>query len=169
MDPTGNIVNPQIVPQPAPLLIPGGRLNRWVASILDSFFLGLAEIPLVIVSEIIIQGKVSFDEPSLIALTKNPWVIILALLITGLYKIGFLVKNEATPGKNWRKLKVVQNRDGKRIDLFHASVREISQIIYNIPLLGTLLYLISVILVLFSKSRRALHDLIAGTIVVVQS
>ena len=125
----------------------------------------VAILPLIFISQLISLGKISLENTDIEAVSGNPLVIILVLLITGLYKIGYLVKDEATPGKKWRKIKVVQ-RDGKRIDLLHSSIREISQIIYLIPLLGSLLYLISVILVLFSKSRKAIHDYVGGTIVI---
>ena len=74
-------------------LTPGGRLNRWIASILDNFVLGLAILPLIIISQIVIQGKISFEEDVIDQILEVPVVVILGLLIVGLYKIGFLVKN----------------------------------------------------------------------------
>lgn len=167
-----NPASPDVLPGSFPVstssFVTGGRLNRWVASILDSFFLGLIGLPIILVSEFLILGKISFDDSSTNVLSKNPWVLAASLLTVALYRIGLLYKNEATPGKAWRKLKIVQNREFKRINLLNAAAREISQIMYLIPLLGMLLYLVSVILVLFSKNRRALHDLIGGTIVIKQ-
>lgn len=153
---------------PAPTFVPGRRVNRWIASLVDSFLLGLAATPLIILSEIATGGKISFDSASLDDLQKNVWVNIAVLLLVGWYKIWLLFKNEATPGKNWRKLKVLRNKDLRRITFLNAAAREISQVMYAVPILGALLYFISVILVLFTKKRRALHDFVGGTIVIQQ-
>jgi uncharacterized RDD family membrane protein YckC len=152
--------------QPTPVLIPGSRINRWIAVILDNFFLGLVMLLLILISQIVSWGKISLDDSSIDKLMENPFVVVIVILIWGLYKIGLLVKNEATPGKIWRKLKIVQNKDGKRINLIRSIVRETCQVVYFIPLLGTLIYLGSVLMVLFSRNRRSIHDFIAGTIVV---
>lgn len=150
------------------VLIPGKRLNRWIAIILDSFFLGLIELPFLFVSELIILGTFSFDDKAVEKTLSNPIVLTFVLLLLGLYNIGFLYYKGATPGKNWRKIKVVQSNSGNKITLFQTIAREVSKMVYYIPVLGTLLYLISAGLVLFSKRRRALHDFISGTIVINQ-
>jgi uncharacterized RDD family membrane protein YckC len=63
--------NPNTMVSQTPALIPGGRWNRLIASLLDSFFLGLATLPLFLVSGIIIQGKISLDEFSINELEKK--------------------------------------------------------------------------------------------------
>lgn len=153
---------------PVPAFVPGRRIDRWIASLVDGFLLGLAATPLVFLSEIAIGNKISFDSTSLDELQKNVWVNIAILLLVVWYRIWLLFKNEATPGKSWRKLKVLRNKDLKRITFQNAAAREISQVMYGIPILGALLYFISVVLVLFTKKRRALHDFIGGTIIVQQ-
>lgn len=168
---TSQTVTPQTQGEfvsPVPVFVPGRRINRWIASLVDGFLLGLAAMPLIFLSEIATGNKISFDSALLDDLQKNVWVNIAILLLVGWYRIWLLFKNEATPGKNWRKLKVLRNKDLKRITFLNVVAREISQVMYGIPILGGLLYFISVILVLFTKKRRALHDFIGGTIVVQQ-
>jgi uncharacterized RDD family membrane protein YckC len=131
MDSVESSLNEQAVSQATSTLIPGGRFRRWVAIILDNFFLGLFQVLLVLVSQLIILRKISLQEVDLDIVLDHPVVILTAILIVGLYKIGFLVKDEATPGKRWRKIKVVRT-NGERIRLLRASVREISKIIYYI-------------------------------------
>ena len=110
-------------------------------------------------------GQISIEETAIEEILNNPILNMLSLLIFIYYKVFLLYKNEATPGKNWSKLKVVQY-SGERITGVKAAIREIFQILYFIPLIGWLFYLISVVLVLFTKERRSLHDRVSGTWVV---
>lgn len=158
-------VQTAVVPQ-ATSLVPGGRWNRFVAGVIDNFLLGLAETPVLIIAELLYLHRLSLDTVSMTKSLEQPIALIMGLAIWAAYKIGLLYQNEATPGKIWRKLKVVRSNDYQRIGLKNAIVRELTTLIYNIPLLGSLLYLISALMFLFSKSRRVIHDYTGGTIVV---
>lgn len=65
---------------------------------------------------------------------------------------------QATPGKKWAKIKVVNNK-GQRISIFQAVIRNISKILSLLLLFG------GFIAILFNNKRKALHDYIGGTLV----
>lgn len=48
-----------------------------------------------------------------------------------------------------------------------VAIREVLKLIlFRIPVLGALVYLISGLLIVFSKEKRGIHDLMAGTQVI---
>lgn len=65
---------------------------------------------------------------------------------------------QATPGKKWTKIKVVNDR-GQRINIFQAVIRNTSKILSLVLLFG------GFIAILFSSKRKGLHDYIGGTLV----
>lgn len=66
----------------------------------------------------------------------------------------------ATPGKKYVKIKIVDAKTLKDIDNKQAITRSLGYIA------STLIFLIGFFMVAFREDKRALHDLIAGTVVI---
>lgn len=66
---------------------------------------------------------------------------------------------QATVGKGLLGMKVI-NRDGERLSILNAAGRNIARI------LSGLIFAIGYLMVLFTKKRQALHDILAKTYVV---
>jgi len=93
----------------------------------------------------------------------DPTVLAVGMVVTASYYVFFLSTMSATPGKLVLGL-YVSDRTGNRIRPDTAILR------YLIYLVGQLLMLgmfISAVLVLTDPRRRAIHDRVAGTLVVV--
>ncbi len=65
---------------------------------------------------------------------------------------------QATPGKKWAKIKVVNNK-GQRINIFQAVIRNACKILSLVLLFG------GFVAIIFSSKRQGLHDYIGGTLV----
>ncbi len=98
--------------------------------------------------------------------------VVIVLVAGALYNIGFLSAMSATPGKlAWRIW--VSDGEGGRIRPDQAILRHlivaaaaVSVIDINIIYFFYFLLLVSIVMVLVDPKRRALHDRIAGTLVV---
>ena len=86
--------------------------------------------------------------------------LVLRLLVSALYFVGFWVLNEgATPGKMALGLKV-QRTDGGAMEAGPALLRWIGYYV------SAIILLIGFIMVAFTPRKQGLHDYIAGTVVV---
>ncbi len=97
--------------------------------------------------------------------------VVLVLVAGALYNIGFLSTMSATPGKMAWKIWVSDGQGG-RIRPDQAILRHLivaaaalSVIDINIIYFFYFLLMVSVLMVLIDPKRRALHDRIAGTLV----
>jgi uncharacterized RDD family membrane protein YckC len=87
----------------------------------------------------------------------------IALVVLSVYEIGFLVATSATPGKMAMRMHVADPAGG-RLEPDKLILR------YLIFFIGTILVVgipVNVVLILTDPQRRALHDRIAGTRVLV--
>lgn len=66
----------------------------------------------------------------------------------------------ATPGKKFMHIKIVDAKTFKDIDNRQALTRSLGYIISTLPMLAGFLF------VIFRKDKRALHDLLADTVVI---
>lgn len=83
----------------------------------------------------------------------------LIFVIWWLYEALFLASSwQATPGKRILNL-YVTDKEGYRLSFAAATIRYLGK------LLGTLIFFVGYLLALFSRRRQALHDMIAGTLV----
>lgn len=82
------------------------------------------------------------------------------LLILGILILGFWVKTQSTPGKMLFSMKILTHSELKKPNIFHYVLRLCSYPISILPLGLGIFY------ILINKERRALHDIIAGTVVV---
>lgn len=97
--------------------------------------------------------------------------VVVVIVAGAIYNIGFLSTVSFTPGKLAMRIWVSDGQGGRiRPDqaiLRHLIVAAaaISVIDANIVYIFYLLFVLSIVMVLFDPKRRALHDRIAGTLV----
>jgi len=144
-------------------LIYAGFGPRLVAVIIDSLLLTALMIPFIIAIGIF-MFRMQNGEPSPLA-----WIVIgvsyvFISLIGLLYQLIFIGKKGATPGKKFMKLRVTFPDGTYPIGIGKAFLRMIGYMIS-----GMICY-IGFLMVIFDKEQhRALHDKIAGTVVIRES
>jgi len=126
-------------------------VDRVKAFITDMFMI-YAPI-LYVTAYLIMDGKDDFQSSELAPL--------LGVTIYGFIYAILLSKFGQTPGKKAYELKVVDDRTGENIGFFKSAFRFIAFLFTATTLLGLLLPF-------YRKDKKALHDLICGTIVVIQ-
>jgi uncharacterized RDD family membrane protein YckC len=136
----------------APILRYGGFWVRAVATLIDSFILGIA---LALVGAV--TGLDFFtDDPEQIS-----WLAIaVQVAVDWLYEAGLTASPwGATLGKRALGLRVVTEQ-GERISFARATGRCFAKF------LSALLLLIGFLMVAFTARKRGLHDMLAGTVVI---
>lgn len=146
---------------------------RLVAHVIDGLIMGIAVlglfIPLVAVTGAAAHLRVLEDfprrgspDPAIIMAILSLFFTFIgaALLITWLYHAYFESSSwQATPGKRTMNL-YVTDLSGQPITFLNATGRHFAKVITNlIPLL------LGYIMAAFTERRQALHDMIAGTLV----
>lgn len=86
---------------------------------------------------------------------------VLSFIVIGICICGFWMKYAATPGKLIMKCKIVDANSLQPISFNQAVVR------YVCYLFSALVLCLGFIMIQFSKKSRGLHDILAGTIVIV--
>lgn len=123
---------------------------RFAASFVDGVIVFLMSIPLIILAFFSMGGEV-----------ENSFSVnILSLMISWGYHILMTDKYQATLGKRFVGIKVVKEDLG-RASLGNLILRETAG-----KLLSQLIFFIGYIVVAFTSRKRALHDIIGGTVVV---
>jgi uncharacterized RDD family membrane protein YckC len=126
---------------------------RFFASIIDTLILMLITYPLLY----LIYGSYYWDSDE-VFLGFADFVLSCALPIAG--TIAFWMYKSATPGKMSLKLAVVDAKTGGKPTLQQSIIRYIGYIISALPLL------LGYIWVIFDPKKQALHDKLAGTVVI---
>ncbi|QOY51901.1 RDD family protein [Candidatus Sulfurimonas baltica] len=126
-------------------------LHRIKAFITDMFMI-YAPI-LYLIAYIIMDGKDDFQSSQL-----APFI---GVLIYGLIYATLLSRFGQTPGKKAYEMKVVDDKKGELISFFRAACRFIAFLFTASTLLG-------LFLPFYRKDKKGLHDLICGTIVVIE-
>jgi len=125
--------------------------SRIKAFITDMFMI---YAPILYISAyVIMDGKDDFQASQLAPL--------LSTTLYGLIYALLLSKFGQTPGKKAYEMKVVDSKNGKNIGFFRAIIRFIAFLFTASTLLGLLLPL-------YRKDKKALHDLLVNTLVVVE-
>jgi uncharacterized RDD family membrane protein YckC len=132
-------------------------LKRFVASIIDSFFIGIiASIFLFITNADTSNANIiaSFGEMSLISIPVLGWFI-------GIFYFGFMESSslQASIGKMVMSLKVV-NESGNKISTGKSLLRNLNKLLSYLP------FLAGFILIFVRKDNQALHDWFIDVIVV---
>lgn len=123
-----------------------------VKAFITDLFMIYAPI-LYIVTYLALDGKDDFQSSQI-----GPLV---GVTLYGLIYAVLLSKFGQTPGKKAYEMKVVDDRSGKHISFFRAVVRFIAFLFTAMTLLGLLVPF-------YRRDKKALHDLICKTIVVVE-
>ena len=126
-------------------------VDRIKALITDMFMI-YAPI-LYVTAYVIMDGKEDFQSSEMEPL--------LGVTLYGLIYALLLSKFGHTPGKKAYDMKVVDDKTGMHIGFFKAVVRYVAFLFTATTLLGLLLPF-------YRKDNKALHDLLSGTIVVVE-
>ena len=173
LNPTPTPVNNPVVSQPmvsqtpvTPEIKPSSTYARWASNLLDGIYLGLISIPIFIVFELLINGGLSIDNKVINELENNAYLQIIVLIGLFTYSVGFNVNKGATPGKSSYGLQIVKYGTMEKMGYGRAFVRELLKLVSYIPVLGTIYFIINVIIILFSKQKRTIYDLIVGTQVI---
>ena len=145
---------------------PGSAYSRWASSLLDSIYLGLGAIPVFIIFELLLNGKLSIEKEVINQLENNTVLQIFGIIALFTYVVGFNVKKGATLGKAGYHLKIVKYGTMEYMSYGRAFARELLKIISYIPVIGTVYFIINAIMIMFTKQKRPIYDLIAGTQVV---
>lgn len=124
---------------------PAGHIRRFVAILIDS-------VLLVCIST---AGASAFV---LIGGSSGVSIFLIAVIFAVAYEPGFVAASGATPGKIAMRLRVV-NEHGERVSVGQSIARWLVKQVSNA-------LLIPLFVPLFSKRRRALHDMVVSTFVV---
>ena len=123
-----------------------------VKAFITDMFMIYAPI-LYIVAYVVMDGKDEFQSSEVAPLLAvSMYALVYALLLSNFGQ---------TPGKKAYDVKVVDARTGKNIGFFRALLRFVAFLFTATTLLGLLLPF-------YTKDRKALHDIICNTIVVLE-
>lgn len=123
--------------------------SRIKAFIVDMFMI---YVPLLyLITYVVLGGKEEFQ-----ASQTAPFV---AVLLYGVIYAFFLAKIGQTPGKRAYELKVVDDSSFEKIGFFRALLRFVLFLVSATTLLGLLVPL-------YRKDKKALHDILVGTVVI---
>jgi uncharacterized RDD family membrane protein YckC len=126
---------------------------RFVGMLLDSLII---IVPILVIGFLIGFWGGLLDEDDQVTVAKAQLV---GLLLGILYEAVFLSSPwQATPGKRLLSIKVVDQK-GQPISFWRAFGRGSAKVLSS-------LFLIGYIVAFFTENKRALHDLMAGTIVI---
>lgn len=146
----------------------GNAFLRFVARILDGlivsipffiFFPGAWDDMLLYDTDA--QGQIITDS---IEWNFPVGVFLLQLLLAAAYEIFFVGSMGRTPGKMVVGVTVVRP-DGSPVDFGVATVRYISQVMYIIPIVGIILFIVSAVKGFTDPKGQTIHDNIARTMV----
>jgi uncharacterized RDD family membrane protein YckC len=156
---------PPPVSAPTGTLVYAGFGPRLVAVIIDSLLLTALMIPFLIAIFVFLsKSSMSGEAPSPLAMIVIAGCYLVITVIGLLYQLIFIGKKGATPGKKFMKLRVTFPDGTYPIGIGKAFLRMIGYM-----LSGMICY-IGFLMVIFDKEQhRALHDKIAGTVVIRES
>lgn len=138
------------------------RLIAWIIDYLLVTFISSIILSFLLVVVFGFEGPETFEYNETFVRDMSdaigPWQYLI-FVIWWLYEALFLASSwQATPGKRILNL-YVSDKEGYRLSFATATIRYLGK------LLGTLIFFIGYLLALFSRRRQALHDMIAGTLV----
>ena len=141
---------------PAGVVAYGGFWRRLVAHIIDNIVIGIVTFPL----RLIVPFTIFTESDPAGMIGKILGVVCLVGIVAWLYYAGFESSPwQATPGKRLIRLRVT-DMTGVRIGLGRASGRFFGKI------LSGLVFCLGFVMAAFTARKQALHDLLAGTVVV---
>lgn len=145
---------------------PAGAWSRFWAFVIDGLVFGIFALLAIFLLAAVSGSPISFRGSVTDNIESHPVLAIAGWLILPLY-LGYFVyltyKKGATIGKDAYGLKVVKYKTSENVSLGQAIIREIFKVLYLIPLLGSLLYFIVGLIIIFSKEKRSIPDFLAKT------
>jgi uncharacterized RDD family membrane protein YckC len=148
----------------APVVTYGGFWRRFVALIIDSLILYIVTAPLSLLFNVPMWALMRGDQPTTADLAALMGSMMgLAALSSLIHWLYFALMEsspkQATLGKMALNLRVT-DQQGRRISFGRATGRFFAKIISGLT------FLIGYLMAAFTERKRALHDMIAGTLVV---
>ncbi len=123
--------------------------DRIKAFITDMFMI---YVPILyIITYVFMGGKDAFQESDI-----APF---LAVSLYGIIYSILLAKSGQTPGKKAYEIKVIDEKSGENLSFIKSYIRFIMFLFSSFTLLG-------LIMVFYKKDKKALHDLVCGSVVV---
>jgi uncharacterized RDD family membrane protein YckC len=145
-----------------------GLGSRGIAFAIDS-----AVLAAIILAEAVVIGGVFFAVYYFVRgnllMTAGPWVLAGALVLVfvtywGYFVFGEVARGGRTVGKRALGIRVVRD-DGARVGLVDALIRNFLRLVDALP--GS--YAIGIVSVLLTRKRKRLGDILAGTVVVIDT
>lgn len=130
-------------------------LKRFVASLIDGIILYILGAVVGFVIGLAIGGAAGEDGAGAVALVAGIAGIVIGWLYYALQESS---PKQATIGKQAMGL-VVTDMNGERVSFVKASIRHFAKI------LSALILMIGYIMAFFTEKKQALHDMIAGTVI----
>lgn len=145
----------------ARVIRPGGFWRRLLAYLIDTCIVSIVSIPFSLV--VILLGGLAeeSEELSPVALLLQLVLLLLGAIINFLYYGWFYKYKGATPGKMVLNLRVVNESTGTNIGFGTTFLREVIG-----KFLSSIILLLGYIMAGLRSDKRGLHDLIAGTRVI---
>ena len=141
-------------------VVPAGFVRRWAALFLDGFILAIP-VGILAVIAAVPMGLFSSHSETAGAMVQGVYYL-LHFIIAPLYYAGLESStHQATLGKRALGIKVTDN-DGRRLSFGHALGR------WFAASLSYLTFYVGFLMAAFTERKRALHDIVAGTLVVDQ-
>jgi uncharacterized RDD family membrane protein YckC/type II secretory pathway pseudopilin PulG len=139
-------------------VVPAGFIRRWAALFLDSLILA---IPLGVIAFIVaIPIGLAMADSELAGAMAQVVYYVFYFIVAPLYFAGMESSvHQATLGKQALGIKVTDD-NGKRLSFGHALAR------WFAAALSYLTFFIGFLMAAFTERKRALHDMVAGTLVV---
>jgi uncharacterized RDD family membrane protein YckC/Tfp pilus assembly major pilin PilA len=140
-----------------PLIVQAGFFRRWLALIVDGLILG---IPIAIVAIVLgMAGAGDTDEGTTGSMIQGVYYLLYWLVAPFYYALQESSSAQATLGKRALGIKVTDLK-GRRISFGHAIGR------WFAAMLSYLTFYIGFLMAAFTEKKQALHDMVAGTLVV---
>jgi uncharacterized RDD family membrane protein YckC len=149
-----------------PEIKPSSSYARWASNLLDAIYISLIGIVILFIFKFLTSGSLSINSIDINEFENNVYLQIIALIVILTCSVGFNVKKGATPGKSGYGLQIVKYGTMEKMGYGRAIARELLKLVSYIPLFGTIYFIINVIIILFSKQKRTIYDLIVGTQVI---
>ena len=145
---------------------PGRAWYRFWASVIDWYTVSAALAILFLL--LMLPSGESFRKIDRDNNSPIMWIYyILGFTLYVSYFVYFTYRKATTLGKDAYGISVISLNPSKKLTLGQVFVRELTIILLPaIPLVGSLLYLISGLMIIFRKDKRGIQDLIANTQVI---
>lgn len=147
-----------------------GLFRRFCSTTLDNLILGIPAIAIffrLMIEQIqlIQSGDINDPEVFMQLVKINILYLLFFGLIHFLYSSLLIAKYGATLGQKIVSIGVM-NKQGHAVDYKKSFLRALVYSLYNIPYIGGIFFIASVIMVIVDKKRQTLHDKLCKTVVV---